>query len=117
MAVVKNDDGIYTGRLKTVERTRRFGTVAAVDAVSRAGQMVGVDLAVLVGAAAFATLSLLIASLARARDRSMGIWQVLATRLFVARNAHYPLAVMPPWLLVVARLTPSASRSMRCAPR
>jgi ABC-2 type transport system permease protein len=36
----------------------------------------------------------------------MGIGQLLTMPLFFASNAIYPLAIMPPWLHVVARLNP-----------
>jgi ABC-2 type transport system permease protein len=59
-----------------------------------------------VGAACFATLSLIIASLVRTRERFMGIGQLLTMPLFFASNAIYPLVLMPPWLVVVARVNP-----------
>jgi ABC-2 type transport system permease protein len=65
-----------------------------------------VVVAVLVGAACFATLSLIIASLVKSRERFMGIGQLLTMPLFFASNAIYPLAIMPPWLHVVARINP-----------
>jgi ABC-2 type transport system permease protein len=68
--------------------------------------LAGVIGAVLVGSAAFATLSLIIASLVRTRERFMGIGQLLTMPLFFASNAIYPLAIMPAWLHVVARLNP-----------
>ena len=68
--------------------------------------LAGVIAAVLVGAAGFATLSLIIASLVRSRERFMGIGQVLTMPLFFASNAIYPLAIMPPWLHAVARVNP-----------
>ena len=68
--------------------------------------LVGVVAAVFVGAACFATLSLIIAALVKTRERFMGIGQVLTMPLFFASNAIYPLAIMPPWLHVVARVNP-----------
>jgi ABC-2 type transport system permease protein len=68
--------------------------------------LVGVVLAVLLGAGCFATLSLIIASIVKTRERFMGIGQVLTMPLFFASNAIYPLAIMPPWLHVVARVNP-----------
>ena len=68
--------------------------------------LVGVVLAVLVGAACFATLSLIIAAIVKTRERFMGIGQVLTMPLFFASNAIYPLAIMPPWLHTVARVNP-----------
>jgi len=66
----------------------------------------GVIAAVIIGAACFATLSLIIASLVRTRERFMGIGQLLTMPLFFASNAIYPLAIMPPWLHAVARVNP-----------
>lgn len=60
----------------------------------------------MIGAACFATLSLLIAALVKTRERFMGIGQVLTMPLFFASNAIYPLAIMPPWLHVIARINP-----------
>lgn len=68
--------------------------------------LVGVGVAVLVGAGCFATLSLIIAALVKTRERFMGIGQVLTMPLFFASNAIYPLAIMPPWLHVIARINP-----------
>jgi ABC-2 type transport system permease protein len=68
--------------------------------------LAGVVAAVLIGAAGFATLSLIIASLVRTRERFMGIGQLLTMPLFFASNAIYPLTMMPPWLQVVARVNP-----------
>ncbi|MGE0450099.1 MAG: ABC transporter permease [Vicinamibacterales bacterium] len=68
--------------------------------------LAGVVLGVLAGAACFGTLSLIIASLVRTRERFMGIGQLMTMPLFFASNAIYPLAIMPPWLHVVARINP-----------
>lgn len=68
--------------------------------------LAGVGLAVLVGAACFATLSLIIAAIVKTRERFMGIGQVLTMPLFFASNAIYPLAIMPSWLHTVARVNP-----------
>ena len=40
------------------------------------------------------------------RDRLMGIGQAITMPLFFASNALYPVAVMPPWLQVIARVNP-----------
>jgi len=66
----------------------------------------GVLVAVLVGAAAFSTFSLVVACLVKTRERFMGIGQVLTMPLFFASNAIYPIELMPAWLRVVARLNP-----------
>ena len=69
-------------------------------------QIVAVIVAVVLGAACFATFSLIIACLVRSRERFMGIGQVLTMPLFFASSAIYPIGLMPSWLQVVAHLTP-----------
>ena len=68
--------------------------------------IVGTLLAALAGAAFFATLSMLIAILVKTRERFMGMGQVITMPLFFASNAIYPIAIMPGWLQVVARVNP-----------
>ncbi len=68
--------------------------------------LVGVALVVVIGSAAFATFSLVIACLVRTRERFMGIGQVLTMPLFFASSAIYPIAMMPSWLKVVAQVNP-----------
>ena len=61
---------------------------------------------VILGAACFATFSLIIACLVKTRERFMGIGQVLTMPLFFASNAIYPVAIMPGWLQVIAHSNP-----------
>ncbi|MDQ3856060.1 MAG: ABC transporter permease [Chloroflexota bacterium] len=68
--------------------------------------LLGVVLAVLLGAMIFSTFSLVIACLVKTRERFMGIGQVLTMPLFFASNAIYPIAIMPDWLKVVSRINP-----------
>jgi ABC-2 type transport system permease protein len=68
--------------------------------------LAGVLAVVLLGAACFSTLSLIIASLVKTRERFMGIGQVLTMPLFFASNAIYPIEIMPPWLRVCALANP-----------
>jgi ABC-2 type transport system permease protein len=68
--------------------------------------IVGVALVVVIGSAAFATFSLVIACLVRTRERFMGIGQILTMPLFFASSAIYPTSIMPPWLKVVAEVNP-----------
>jgi ABC-2 type transport system permease protein len=68
--------------------------------------LLGVVCTVVLGAALFSTFSLIIACLVKTRERFMGIGQVITMPLFFASNAIYPLALMPHWLEVVARLNP-----------
>jgi ABC-2 type transport system permease protein len=58
------------------------------------------------GTAAFACLSMLLASLLKTRERFMGIGQMVTMPLFFASSALYPLSLMPLWLRLVARANP-----------
>jgi ABC-2 type transport system permease protein len=51
-------------------------------------------------------MSMLLAAAVKERERFMGIGQLMTMPLFFASNAIYPLAIMPPWLHVVARINP-----------
>lgn len=68
--------------------------------------LAGVVFTVIMGAAFFSTLSLIIACLVKTRERFMGIGQVLTMPLFFASNAIYPIAMMPTWLQVISRVNP-----------
>jgi len=57
--------------------------------------LIGVVLVVVIGSAAFATFSLVIACLVRTRERFMGIGQILTMPLFFASSAIYPISLMP----------------------
>jgi len=64
--------------------------------------LLGVAAVVVLGAACFATFSLVIACIVKTRERFMGIGQVMTMPLFFASNAIYPIAMMPRWLQVIA---------------
>ncbi len=68
--------------------------------------LLGVAVTVILGAALFSTLSLIIACIVKTRERFMGIGQVITMPLFFASNAIYPIAMMPNWLKVVSRGNP-----------
>lgn len=68
--------------------------------------LVGVLFVVVLGAALFATFSLIIACLVKTRERFMGIGQLLTMPLFFASNAIYPISLMPEWLRVLSRINP-----------
>ncbi len=68
--------------------------------------LLGVAVAVVLGAAFFSTFSLVIACLVKTRERFMGIGQVMTMPLFFASNAIYPVELMPGWLQVLARANP-----------
>lgn len=62
--------------------------------------------AVMLGAAFFACLSMTLAGLVRNRDRLMGIGQAITMPLFFASNALYPVDVMPSWLHALSKVNP-----------
>ena len=66
----------------------------------------GVIALVVLGAALFATFSLIIACIVKTRERFMGIGQVLTMPLFFASNAIYPIEIMPGWLKWIAHVNP-----------
>ena len=68
--------------------------------------LVGVAVVVVLGAALLSTFSLVIACLVKTRERFMGFGQMLTMPLFFASNAIYPLAIMPWWLQIIARINP-----------
>jgi ABC-2 type transport system permease protein len=68
--------------------------------------LLGVLAAVMLGAACFSTLSLVIACVVKTRERFMGIGQLLTMPLFFASNALYPTEMMPGWLRVLAHVNP-----------
>jgi ABC-2 type transport system permease protein len=69
-------------------------------------RLLGSCLAVVLGSAFFATLSVSIAGLVLTRDRLMGIGQAITMPLFFASNALYPVALMPAWVAAVALVNP-----------
>lgn len=68
--------------------------------------LLGVAIAVMLGAALFSTLSLSVACWAKTHERVMGVGQLMMMPLFFASNAIYPISIMPPWLQVLSRLNP-----------
>ncbi len=68
--------------------------------------LLGVIVIAVLGAAFFATFSLIIACLVKTRERFMGIGQVMTMPLFFASNAIYPINIMPTWLQIISRINP-----------
>ena len=68
--------------------------------------LLGAAMAIILGAAFFTTLSLIIACIVRSRERFMGIGQVITMPLFFASNAIYPVSMMPSWLQMISKLNP-----------
>ena len=68
--------------------------------------VLGAVVLLLLGTAAFACLSMILAALVRTRERFMGIGQLVVMPLFFASSALYPLAIMPAWLRAIAHANP-----------
>lgn len=68
--------------------------------------ILGVMLAVMLGAGAFACISMIIACIVKNRERFMGIGQLMTMPLFFASNAIYPISIMPGWLQFISRINP-----------
>ncbi len=68
--------------------------------------VVGALAMLMLGTAAFACMSMLLAAAVKERERFMGIGQLIMMPLFFASSALYPLAVMPHWLRIIARVNP-----------
>ncbi|KXO97910.1 ABC transporter permease [Tsukamurella pseudospumae] len=66
----------------------------------------GVIVVVVLAAAFFACLSVIIAGLVLKRDRLMGIGQAITMPLFFGSNALYPVDVMPGWVRAIAVVNP-----------
>lgn len=79
--------------------------------------VLGVFAVIIILALVFSSMSMILASLLRTRDRMMGIGQAITMPLFFASNAIYPLSLMPHWIQVIAEVNPlsyavEAMRSM-----
>ena len=82
--------------------------------------ILGIFAVVILFAMCFSSLSMLLASFMKTRDRMMGIGQALTMPLFFASNAIYPISIMPVWLQYISIANPlsyvvDAIRSMLLA--
>jgi ABC-2 type transport system permease protein len=68
--------------------------------------VLGTLVLLLLGTAAFACMSMLLAAAVKERERFMGIGQLIMMPLFFASSALYPISVMPGWLQGIARVNP-----------
>jgi len=68
--------------------------------------IIGIFVIVMLGAAVFSGISMIIASIVKTRERFMGIGQVITLPLFFASSAIYPISIMPHWLQIVAYVNP-----------
>jgi ABC-2 type transport system permease protein len=80
--------------------------IAGIDLRWNPLRLLGALVLLALGTAAFAALSMLVASLVRSRERFMGIGQLVTMPLFFASSALYPLSIMPTWLRWVAHANP-----------
>jgi ABC-2 type transport system permease protein len=69
-------------------------------------RIAGALVLLVLGTGAFASLSMILASLVRTRERFMGIGQLVVMPLFFASSALYPISIMPRWLRIVAHANP-----------
>jgi ABC-2 type transport system permease protein len=68
--------------------------------------VLGVLVVIVVFAMCFSSLSMILASFLKTRDRMMGIGQAITMPLFFASNAIYPVSLMPAWLQTVSLFNP-----------
>ena len=68
--------------------------------------LLGALFAIVLGAALFSCVSMVIASIVRSREHFMGIGQLVTLPLFLASTALYPISLMPAWLRAVAQANP-----------
>jgi len=80
--------------------------VAGIGVRWTAAGVIGTLAMLMLGTAAFACMSMLLAAAVKERERFMGIGQLIMMPLFFASSALYPLSVMPEWLRVIARVNP-----------
>jgi ABC-2 type transport system permease protein len=71
-----------------------------------AAGVIGTLAMLMLGTAAFACMSMLLAAGVKDRERFIGIGQLIMMPLFFASSALYPLRVMPGWLHLIARVNP-----------
>jgi ABC-2 type transport system permease protein len=80
--------------------------IAGIDVRWSVPGVIGMLALLMLGTAAFACMSMLLAAAVRERERFMGIGQLIMMPLFFASSALYPLSSMEPWLKTVARVNP-----------
>ncbi len=68
--------------------------------------LLGVMVIIVMSGMCFSSLSILLASLLKTRERMMGIGQAITMPLFFASSAIYPIELMPDWLKVLAQVNP-----------
>ena len=68
--------------------------------------ILGVTVVIVLCGMCFSSLSMLLASLMKTRERMMGIGQAITMPLFFASSAIYPVNIMPSWLRMIVRFNP-----------
>jgi ABC-2 type transport system permease protein len=66
----------------------------------------GVFVVIVLFAMCFSSLSMVLASILKTRDRMMGIGQAITMPLFFSSSAIYPVTLMPNWLKAIAAYNP-----------
>ncbi len=79
-----------------------IGVNLRLDAVDVAG----VFAVIVLFSMCFSSLSMVLASYLKTRDRMMGIGQAITMPLFFSSSAIYPISLMPTWLQFLARVNP-----------
>jgi ABC-2 type transport system permease protein len=80
--------------------------IAGIDVRWSVPGVIGMLAMLMLGTAAFACMSMLLAAAVRERERFMGIGQLIMMPLFFASSALYPLDSMEPWLKAIAHVNP-----------
>jgi len=69
-------------------------------------RLLGVAVVVVLSAAFFSTLSIVLAGIVLSRERLMGIGQAITMPLFFSSSALYPEKIMPGWLQAISKCNP-----------
>jgi len=86
--------------------------ILSLSAILRVGldwnplRMLGAAVVVVLAAAFFSCLSMVLAGVVVQRDRLMGIGQAITMPLFFASTALYPAKIMPDWIAWLPRVNP-----------
>jgi ABC-2 type transport system permease protein len=83
-----------------------IGLLLGVSLVPNPLRILAAFAVLILGAAFFACLSIVLAGLVLRRDRLMGIGQAIVMPLFFASNALYPIELIPGWLRWLAYANP-----------
>jgi ABC-2 type transport system permease protein len=87
-------------------RRARAGLLLGVGMTANPLRLLGVAVVVILSAAFFSTLSVVLAGIVLSRERLMGIGQAITMPLSFASNALYPIALMPRWVRAISLVNP-----------